>query len=65
MQILFPVINWHTSEIALQSTLIGRTLNNIKKFKLSTVISADEQLVINNIWSLPLIKSYQYLSARI
>ena len=37
------------------------TLNeNIKKIKLSTVISDDEQLIINNIWSLILVKSNQY-----
>ena len=36
------------------------TLNdNIKKIKLSTVISDDEQLIINNIWSLLLVKSNQ------
>ena len=33
------------------------TLNdNIKKIKLSTVISDYEQLIINNIWSLILVK---------
>ena len=37
------------------------TLNdNIKKIKLSTVISDEEQLIINNIWSLILVKSNQY-----
>ena len=37
------------------------TLNdNIKKMKLSTVISDEEQLIINNIWSLILVKSDQY-----
>ena len=37
------------------------TLNdNIKKRKLSTVISDEEQLIINNIWSLILVKSNQY-----
>ena len=34
--------------------------DNIKKIKLSTVISDDEQLIINNIWSLLLVKSNQY-----
>ena len=34
--------------------------DNIKKIKLSTVISAEEQLIINNIWSLLLVKSNQY-----
>ena len=34
--------------------------DNIKKIKLSTVISDDEQLIINNIWSLLLVKSSQY-----
>ena len=34
--------------------------NNIKKIKLSTVISDDEQLIINNICSLILVKSNQY-----
>ena len=33
--------------------------DNIKKIKLSTVISADEQLIINDIWSLILVKSNQ------
>ena len=38
-----------------------RTLNdNIKKIKLSTVIRDEEQLIINNIWSLILVKSNQY-----
>ena len=38
-----------------------RTLNdNIKKIKLSTVISDEEQLIINNIWSLILVKANQY-----
>ena len=37
------------------------TLNdNIKKINLSTVISDEEQLIINNIWSLILVKSNQY-----
>ena len=37
------------------------TLNdNIKKIKLLTVISDEEQLIINNIWSLILVKSNQY-----
>ena len=37
------------------------TLNdNIKKIKLSTAISDEEQLIINNIWSLILVKSNQY-----
>ena len=37
------------------------TLNdNIKEIKLSTVISGDEQLIINNILSLILVKSDQY-----
>ena len=37
------------------------TLNdNIKKIKLSTVISDEVQLIINNIWSLILGKSNQY-----
>ena len=36
------------------------TLNdNIKKIELSTVISDEEQLIINNIWSLILVKSNQ------
>ena len=34
--------------------------DNIKKIKLSTVISDEEQLIINNIWSLLLVKSNQY-----
>ena len=34
--------------------------DNIKKIKLSTVISDEEQLIINNIWSLILVKSSQY-----
>ena len=34
--------------------------DNIKKIKLSTVISDEEQLIINNIWSLILLKSNQY-----
>ena len=34
--------------------------DNIKKIKLSTVISDDEQLILNNIWSLLLVKSSQY-----
>ena len=34
--------------------------DNIKKIKLSTVISDEEQLIINNIWSLILVKSNQY-----
>ena len=34
--------------------------DNVKKIKLSTVISDDEQLIINNVWSLILIKSNQY-----
>ena len=34
--------------------------DNIKKIKLSTVISDDEQLIINNIRSLLLVKSNQY-----
>ena len=34
--------------------------DNIQKIKLSTVISDDEQLIINNIWSLLLVKSNQY-----
>ena len=33
---------------------------NIKKIKLSTVISDEEQLIINNICSLILVKSSQY-----
>ena len=37
------------------------TLNdNIKKIKLSTVISDDKQLIVNYIWSLLLVKSNQY-----
>ena len=37
------------------------TLNdNIKKIKLSTVISDEEQLIINNIWSLIYVKSNQH-----
>ena len=37
------------------------TLNdNVKKNKLSTVISDEEQLIINNIWSLLLVKLDQY-----
>ena len=37
------------------------TLNdNIKKIKFSNEISDDEQLIINNIWSLILVKSNQY-----
>ena len=34
--------------------------DNIKKIKLSTVISDDEQFIIHNIWSLILVKSNQY-----
>ena len=34
--------------------------DDIKKIKLSTVISDEEQLIINNIWSLILVKSNQY-----
>ena len=34
--------------------------DNIKKTILSTVISDEEQLIINNIWSLILVKSNQY-----
>ena len=34
--------------------------NNIKKIKLSYAISDDEQLIINNIWSLILVKSNQH-----
>ena len=34
--------------------------DNIKKIKLSIVISDDEPLIINNIWSLLLVKSNQY-----
>ena len=34
--------------------------DNIKKIKLSTVISDEEQFIINNIWSLLLVKSSQY-----
>ena len=34
--------------------------DNIKKIKVSTVISDAEQLIINNIWSFLLIKSNQY-----
>ena len=34
--------------------------DNTKKIKLSTVISHDEQLIINNMWSLILVKSNQY-----
>ena len=34
--------------------------DNIKIIKLSTVISDEEQLIINNIWSLLLVKSSQY-----
>ena len=34
--------------------------DNIKKIKLTTVISNDEQLIINNIWSFLLVKSNQY-----
>ena len=34
--------------------------DNIKKIKLSTVISDDEQLIINNIWSVLVVKSDQY-----
>ena len=34
--------------------------DNIKKIKLSTVMSDDEQLIINNIRSLILVKSNQY-----
>ena len=61
MQILFLVVNLHTLEITLQLTLISQyTLINIRKIKLSTVISDDEQLIINNIWSLLLVKSNQY-----
>ena len=37
-----------------------RLNDNIKKIKLSTVISDEEQLIINNIWSLILVKSNQY-----
>ena len=37
------------------------TLNDIiEKIKLSTVISGDEHLIINSIWSLILVKSNQY-----
>ena len=37
------------------------TLNdNIKKIRLSTVISDEEQFIINNIWSLILVKSNQH-----
>ena len=32
----------------------------LRKSKISTVISDDEQLIINNIWSLLLVKSNQY-----
>ena len=37
-----------------------RLNDNIKKIKFSTVISDNEQLIINNIWSLLLVKSNQY-----
>ena len=39
---------------------INQCTLNEKKMKLPTVISDDEQLIINNIWSLRLVKSNQY-----
>ena len=37
-----------------------RLNDNIKKIILSTVISDEEQFIINNIWSLIFVKSSQY-----
>ena len=67
----FPIITNHANYILDNKLAYFRdrfaininrcTLNdNIKKMKLSTVISDEEELIINNIWSLILVKSNQY-----
>ena len=71
MRACFSIISNNTNSILSNKLVYFRdrfaininrcSLNdNIKKIKLSTVISDEEQLIINNIWSLILVKSNQY-----